>query len=291
MYVHSKSNHPSYIIRQIPESINHRISKLSKNANAFNENKELYEAALKHGNYNYKLNYEQTKGTGKSKRNKRKRNIIYYNPPYCKTVATNIGKNFLRLIDKHFHVDHKYAKIFNRKTLKLSYSCMSNIKMRITAHNRNILEKFKTDQQKKKKQNCNCRKKTECPVKGDCLTPNVIYRAVVTSKDEEKSYVGSSGNNFKERYRGHKASFNSKDPKKQNCTGLASYVWKLKKDNMDFEIGWEILCRTKNKFNIRNGCKLCNLEKYFIALQEPEKSLNKRTELKSKCVHYRSMFF
>ena len=128
-------------------------------------------------------------------------------------------------------------------------------------------------------------------VNGDCKKTNLIYRASVSSKHGVMHYVGSTGNEFKERYTQHKASFNSKDPIKQNSTGLAKYVWKLKNEKTDYEITWEILCRTKNKFNEKNGCKLCNLEKYEIASMKPETSLNKRTELKSRCMHYKSMFF
>ena len=32
----------------------------------------------------------------------RQRKIIWFNPPYSVNVETNIGKTFLKLIDKHF---------------------------------------------------------------------------------------------------------------------------------------------------------------------------------------------
>ena len=50
-------------------------------------------------------------------------------------VSTNIGRNFLNLIDKHFPSHHKLHKIFNRNTVKVSYSCMRNVKSIITKHN------------------------------------------------------------------------------------------------------------------------------------------------------------
>ena len=53
----------------------------------------------------------------KQNKTKRKRNrkIIWYNPPYNMNLKTNIGKTFLKLIDKHFHKNHPLNKIINRK--------------------------------------------------------------------------------------------------------------------------------------------------------------------------------
>ena len=44
-------------------------------------------------------------------------------PHFCKLASKNVGKYFLKLIDKHFKQDNILHKIFNRKTLKISYSC------------------------------------------------------------------------------------------------------------------------------------------------------------------------
>ena len=35
---------------------------------------------------------------------------------------------FLHLLDKHFGRNHKYHKIFNSNSVKISYSCIDNIK-------------------------------------------------------------------------------------------------------------------------------------------------------------------
>ena len=64
---------------------------------------------------------------------KRQINILWFNPPYSKTVTTKIGKFFLQLIEKHFPKKHKFYKIFNGNLLKLSYSCMPNNKTKINA--------------------------------------------------------------------------------------------------------------------------------------------------------------
>ena len=65
-----------------------------------------------------------------------KRNILWFNQPYSKSVKTNICKIFLCLINKNFPPTHKYRKIFNRNFIKISYSCMPNIKSKISTHNK-----------------------------------------------------------------------------------------------------------------------------------------------------------
>ena len=57
-----------------------------------------------------------------------------------KTVKIEIGKFFWQLIKKHFSKEHKLYKIFNKNTLKLSYSCIPNNKIKINARNREILQ-------------------------------------------------------------------------------------------------------------------------------------------------------
>ena len=79
-----------------------------------------------------------TKTTNVNNRN-RARNIIWFNPPYSQNVKTNIGKTFLKLVKKHFPRDHKLYKIFNRNTLKLSYSCMGSMSSVIKQHNCKVL--------------------------------------------------------------------------------------------------------------------------------------------------------
>ena len=92
------------------------------------------------------LQYQQPKeNNGKEK--KRKRNIIWFNPPYSKAVKTSIGRIFIKLISKHFPPNHKFVKIFSKKTTKLSYSCMPNIRSKINGNNKKILRPKPTEQQ------------------------------------------------------------------------------------------------------------------------------------------------
>ena len=67
-----------------------------------------------------------------------KRNIKWFNPPFSQTVSTNVGKRFLNLLDKHFPPNNQLHKIFNRNTVKVSYSCTPNVGSIIKSHNKNL---------------------------------------------------------------------------------------------------------------------------------------------------------
>ena len=143
---------------------------------------------LDESGYHYTLQYEPP--TTNRRKNRQRNNIIWYNPPFSKNTSTNIGYKFLALIDKHFPKDHKLGKIFNRNTIKISYSCMNNAKQIIDNHNKQILKSYtqandtatanpNTIQNKK---TCNCRQKNTCPLEGNCLQSSVIYRRYVIVK-------------------------------------------------------------------------------------------------------------
>ena len=86
-------------------------------------------------NRGYEIN--NTKPT----KNNRKRNIIWFNPPFCRLTNINIGKEFIRLVKKHFPHKNTLHKILNKNTLKISYSCTSNIQKIIQNHNKKIIKK------------------------------------------------------------------------------------------------------------------------------------------------------
>ena len=154
-YIHVNSDHPPSILKQLPVSIEKRLSSLSSSKEIFEEAAPYYEQCLSNCGYKQKLNYRDPTSPNIITKRKRQRNILWFNPPYSKTVKTKIGKFFLQLIKKHFPKEHKFHKIFNRNTLKLSYSCMPNIKTKINAHNREIIWNAPS----KNAKHCNCQKK------------------------------------------------------------------------------------------------------------------------------------
>ena len=170
--------------------------------------------------------------------------------------VTNLGKKFLGIIDKCFPPNHPLHKIFNRHTLKLSYSCMPNMKTIISTHNKKILSQDTatpgpTQQQER---TCNCRKKPECPLEGKCLQPNVVYQASVTTEATNESYVGLASN-FKDRYRNHMTSF--RHANRRNETELSKYIWTLKDARKPFRVQWKVLATCKPYDNMTKKCNLC----------------------------------
>ena len=115
----------------------------------------------------------------------RKRNILWFNPPFSNNVATKIGRYFLDLIDKHFPRDRKFDKIFSRKNIKVSCSCMPNIKSAINSHNRKFLHPPVNSQSR----TCNCIKKTDYPLQEKCFSENTLYQADISSENFQKQFI------------------------------------------------------------------------------------------------------
>ena len=174
----------------MPFSIESRLSSLSSNEKIFNESTPICQEALKKSGYDYKLKYQKNTSTINSKQ-QRKRNIIWFNPPYSMNVATNVGRFFLNLINKHFPLHHKFSKIFNRNNMKISYSCMPNMKSRINIHNKKVTKAKPSAQAR----TCNCINKSKCPLNNKFLSNSVLYKANITSTTENyknKIYYGIS---------------------------------------------------------------------------------------------------
>ena len=416
-----------------------RLSTLSSNEKIFNEIKAPYENELKNRGFKCKLKYEKL-DVDKKRKKPRNRHIMWYNPPYCSSVNINLGKEFLKLVDKHFPDSHFYNKIFNRKTVKISYSCMSNVKTLIQSHNKTVISNFKNRHIKANTNNnssnkvsnnvdmnnisnytnqinnnsnnnnnnfnnsnnndnpnsknfnygnnnvkhiktlnikdisyndnfninynenihinstnnsvdynnqritrsiskmikenleqvsdnsaksiskmhnnktinkyskpanpnsnklsnmpktCNCRKlnKDNCPLKGNCLIKNVIYKVKVESKGPDKIYIGSTAGSFKDRYANHKHTF--KNINKKQSTRLSDYVSSFfhrygKRPNME----WSIVSKIKHTSNgVSRICPTCNTERAVIAAEDKDLLLNKRQDLSNICPHNRRFYF
>ena len=235
IYVNTKSNHPQNVIRAIPKGINHRLSDISSNQDEFKKSTSIYQEALAKSGYNHKLEFEQNQPNQQRSGNhrNRKRNITWYNPPFDLRVKTNVGRQFLKIVNDSFPKGHVLQKIFNKNTLKLSYCCMPNMKSTIDAHNKAIM---KGQHHEPEKKNCNCRKKEDCPLDGNCRSTYKIYQASVTSNTSRDTYAGLSSTEFKQRYGNHQQSFKKETYKNQ--TELSKYVWtqrtKKKKRNFQF---------------------------------------------------------
>ena len=279
LYINTESNHPPEVLKHIPISVNKRLNQNSSSEEIFNSSKKEYENALKQSGYkNFELKYEHET---KQPKNDRKRKIIWFNPPFNKNVSTNIGKKFLNLIDTHFPRQSKLHKIFNRNTLKLSYSCTKNMGSIIKNHNKKIIN-TKTSE----KLDCNCRQKQNCPLGGKCREKNVIYKCIASVPNKpDKVYIGLTEGEWKKRHSGHKTSFKYK--KHAKSTALSTYFWEIKeKEKIDPILSWSILKSVPAYSNITKRCLLCLHEKLeIISYEKPEELLNKKSELISKCRH------
>ena len=287
IYVHKDSNHPQSIIKQIPKSVSSRLSTNSSNKEIYKSAAPFYEISLQKSGFNENLEYVQNRSNSNpaSKKRNRSRNIIWFNPPYSSNVETNVGKLFLNLIDKHFDVNNKYRKIFNRNTIKVSYSCTSNMKSIISSHNKNVLKESIPNSNERK---CSCRVSDMCPLDGKCLSRNIVYQADVLLNDDpsyHKVYIGMTKPTFKERLANHTKSFKHRDY--MNDTKLSTEIWRLKDEGKEnFNIKWTLRKQTTGYNPSTNVCNLCLNEKLAIcSFSDKEKLLNKRSELISRCRH------
>ena len=201
-------------------------------------------------------------------------------------MATNIGvaTNILRIIDTSFPEGSPLGRIFNRNSVKLSYSCMPNIQAIIRSHNTVVLNKAYNCESTTPKQ-CNCRKKENCPPSGKCLTASVVYQATVTREDckPNEIYVGLTEGTFKSRYLNHASTFGNDN--KTNTTELSKYVWSLKNSNVNYSISWKLLQSCKSYSAKSKRRNLCLHEKYLITCHPGLSSLNTRNQLVSTCRH------
>ena len=145
-------------------------------------------------------------------------------------------------------------------------------------------KKLREDEHNAMQRMCNCPPRGECPLDGECLAENIVYRATVISQDcRKETYVGLTATSLKTRLANHKASFKAKE--KRNATELSKHIWKLKENNIDYTINWKILSKARRYSNVTKHCNLCIAGKYYIICHPKEASVNKRTELISKCRH------
>ena len=136
---------------------------------------------------------------------------------------------------------------------------MPSIGNKINAHNRKILKKQKIQLTK----SCNCTKFV-CPLKDSklsCRTESVIYEATVTTKDDQRTYIGLTENELKKRFYQHRSDINNG---KKDKTELSKYICGLKENNTNHEITWKIVKQVTKPMNGNKMCRLCTTEAFII---------------------------
>ena len=153
---------------------------------------------------------------------------------------------------------------------------------------RSFTQKRSSDNNEQRTKNCNCRVKEDCPLQGACLTRSVVYKAKVKMDDDEKTYTGLTEGTFKQRYNNHQSTFRQR--KYEKSTELSKYIWKLKDAKVPHTITWSIHRRATAYTCGSKRCNLCLAEKLAIISAARSSSLNRRSELVSKCRHENKLY-
>ena len=292
-YVHTLSNHPPTVLKNIQVNTELRLSKLNSNEELFNQNAQFYSNILGKSGHKTALNYQTDLAKRPKIKKARKSNrVTWYNPPWNVDLKTNLGKKFLNLIDSCFknkkNEPPNPLSWLNARTLKLSYSTVNNVKSSYTAHNRKVLSK---NSKKSKTDKCSCHKIRDgvpriCEQPEICSLTNVIYECKVTEssgefKGHSESYVGLTKGRFIARKRQHEKSFLKRQS--HTATTLSEHVHELKEGNVDHNFEWRILQRARS-FDGNHRCNLCDAEKSRILFAD-NPLLNQRTELFNACCH------
>ena len=108
------------------------------------------------------------------------------------------------MIEESFPPDNPLHRKLSKHNLKLSYSCVPNMKSRISRHNQKIRDTARQaaaatrvagEQEPEQQRSCNCRVRRNCPLNNRCLlATNVIYQSTIV-RDEDghvETYLGAS---------------------------------------------------------------------------------------------------
>ena len=232
--------------------ISKRVSDISCDIDHFIKAVPDHNTALKKSGFNENIKYSP------SQPKQRNRNRQILNPPYSVNLKTNVGKLFMKLINKHFPRHHKFHKLFNRNNVKLSYSCMPSMKNVIQKHNSKIM----VDPKPTNNKTCSCRQKLDCPLNQNCPSEGLVYNAVVNTSTTKK-YYGTCEKSSKERYNNYTSSFRNKPC--QKSTKLSIYIWEFKENGENYTIERLIAMKADPYICGTRKCDLSLCEKLLIA--------------------------
>ncbi len=109
LYINRHSNHPPSIIKQLPTSINKRISALSADEQTFHESAPIYQNALRHTQFRPQTRLHEASTTKKHAEtdNAISFGLTLHSAKMSKQTSHAI---ILCLIDKHSHLTTSYTR-------------------------------------------------------------------------------------------------------------------------------------------------------------------------------------
>ena len=159
---------------------------------------------------------------------------------------------------------------------------MPNVKSIIHKHNKTALDPPTNTSER----TCSCTNKEKCPLQKKCLINNIMYKATLTSNQDNyqhKIYYGITETKFKQRYANHIKS--CRHEKHQSDIGLSNELSSIKNNNYTPNIKWEILRKHQTYNPNTERCSLCLNEKLEIARYKGHSLLNKRSQIINKYRH------
>ena len=120
--------------------------------------------------------------------------------------------------------------MFNKNNFKVSYSCMPNIATIIKAKDGRLVSDTgggRGDRSNEPEKSCDCRREDRCPMSGKCQVKSIVYKARISSENNDKEYIGLTENTFKKQFSSHLQSI--RHDKYEHGTELSKYVWRLKR--------------------------------------------------------------
>ena len=168
-----------------------------------------------------------------------------------------------------------------KNNVKITYHCMPNMAAILSKHNASIMASKNITAHPP----CNYRREPECPLNGNCRKKVIIYKASISTDDNDpsKCYYGCCETEFKSRFYNHRLTFKNKQ--KIYSTKLSKAFWEAADNAKDPRIEWSISANSNTCQPGAARSNLCLDEKLAILLPDPSFIFNKRTELTGKGRH------
>ena len=187
-----------------------------------------------------------------------------------------MGKEFLKIVSQCFPTSNSLHKIFNKNTIKLSYSCMPNLEVIIESDNKRKMQAEKKSKQDSERK-CNCQK-SSLPTQR--RMPGKRYHLPSNPNFWDRNLCRTNSYNIQGTIHQPQGLLQFRLQAQYNKTPQTYLA--TKGNNSEYAIKWKILSHTPHYSNRTKRCQLCISEKYFIICKGNCASLNKRNELISK---------